>query len=308
MASEPSLAEMPAASLLPSLVKLVRPKQWAKNVLVFAAPLFAGGLSSSAWGTALTAFFAMSFVSSSTYVFNDLIDVERDRRHPKKRLRPLASGAVPKSAGLVLGVALLALSLALAASLNRKVVVCVLIYVGMQVAYNARLKHVAIADVYTIAVGFVLRAVLGAAAVNVGISGWLLFCTGSLALMLGFAKRRNEFILQGSDRSSSRESLVHYTRPALDAIVVLFAAGAAMSYGIYSLESTTARHYPAIILTALPVLYGITRYVLIVFSLDEGGEPADLLFKDKHIIASVVTFILSAMLAMSGLRVPIIEQ
>ncbi len=308
MAFEPPLAEISASARLLSLVKLMRPRQWAKNVLVFAAPLFAGGLHASSWGAALVAFFAMSFVSSGTYVFNDLIDVERDRHHPKKRFRPLASGAISRPVGVALGVTLLILSFGLAASLNRGVVVCLLIYLAMQVAYNARLKHVAIADVYTIAVGFVLRAILGAVAVDVGISGWLLFCTGSLALMLGFAKRRHEFILQSADRSSSRESLVQYTRPALDAIVILFAAAAAMSYGIYSLESTTAHRYPAIILTVLPVLYGITRYLLIVFSLDEGGEPADLLFKDTHIVVSVVAFVLAAVLAMSGLRLPIIEQ
>ena len=307
MASDHSLADVAPPGFASSAVRLMRPKQWSKNVLVFAALLFAGGARAS-WVQAVLAFVAMSCASSSTYVFNDLFDVERDRRHPAKRLRPLAAGAISKSAAVALGTVLLAMALGFAAATNVKVVVCLLIYVAMQVAYNARLKHVALADVYTIASGFVLRAVLGAAAIDVYISGWLLFCTGSLALMLGFAKRRNEFILQGADRSSSRESLVHYTRPALDALVVMFAAVAGMSYGIYCLLSTTGRHYPALILTAPFVMYGITRYILVVFALDEGGEPADLLFRDRHIVASVVLFVLFAALATSGLRIPVIEH
>ena len=304
-----ALDRNPASSFATSAIRLARPKQWAKNVIVFAAILFAGHHPDAGQISAvIMAFFAMSFVSSGTYVFNDLIDVERDRRHPTKRFRPIASGTVSRRAAIGFGAALVLASFGLACVVGRNVVLLLLLYVGLQIAYNVRLKSVAVADVFTIAAGFVLRGMLGAAAIDVGISGWLLFCTGSLALMLGFAKRRNEYILQGADRSSSRESLVHYTRPALDAFVAMFATCAAMSYGIYCLDSRTAQRYPAIILTAIFVFYGIARYTLVVFALDEGGEPADLLFKDKHIIASVLLFIVSAMLALSVLRIPVIEQ
>lgn len=297
-----------ADSLPKGLIKLIRPKQWAKNVLVFAALLFSARFSDgNAVVRALLAFAAMSFVSSGTYVFNDLVDVERDRLHPKKRLRPLASGVVPKGVGAALGVVLFILGIGIAASLNKSSLTIILVYLAMQGLYNWRLKRTPVADVYTIAVGFVLRAVLGAAAIGAAISGWLLFCTGALALMLGFAKRRNEFILQGEGRAGSRESLVHYTRSALDALVIMFASGAAMSYGIYTLESVTAKRYPALILTSLFVFYGITRYTLIVFTVDEGGEPADILFKDPHIIFSVIGFVVSAVLALSGMRLPILE-
>lgn len=294
---------------IPSALKLIRPKQWAKNLLVFAGLLFGAKFHDPHHVVlALLAFAAMSLVSSCTYVFNDLIDVERDRRHPKKRLRPLASGAISKPAGAVIGTALFVLGMSIGAYLGMGPLIILAVYLLLQVLYNWRLKHMPVADVYTIAVGFVLRAVLGAAAIDVAISGWLLFCTGALALMLGFAKRRNEFILQGDDRSSSRESLVHYNRPALDALVIIFAAGAAMCYGIYTLQSRTAHQFPALILTSLFVFYGITRYVLIVFTVDEGGEPADILFKDPHIIASVVLFVASAVLALSGLRIPVLES
>lgn len=290
-------------------IKLIRPKQWTKNLLVFAALLFSARFGDpSSLVLALLAFFAMSIVSSCTYVFNDLADIERDRKHPKKRLRPLASGAISKQAGFILGLGLFVAGMGIGLAINRGVAAILGFYLVLQVLYNWRLKHMPVADVFVIAVGFVLRAILGAQAIHVGISGWLLFCTGALALMLGFAKRRHEFILQGDDRSSSRESLVHYTRSSLDALVIMFASGAAMCYGIYTLESPTARLYPALVLTALFVFYGITRYVLIVFTMDEGGEPADILFHDPQIIASIVLFTISAILALKGMKLPILER
>lgn len=295
---------LPVASLL-----LLRPKQWAKNLLVFAAFLFTGGFKDTfAISHVLVAFFAMCFASSATYIFNDLADIERDRAHPKKRYRPLASGSVPVPVAVGIGAALLVASLGMAGWLNASSVVIVTVYLILQVLYNWKLKHTPIADVYTIAVGFVLRAVLGAAAISVAISPWLLFCTGALALMLGFAKRRNEFITQGDDRASSRESLVHYSKLSLDALVIMFGTAAALCYGLYCIESSTAKKFPGIILTSLFVFYGITRYVLLVFTGDEGGEPADVLFKDKHIIASVVLFIVAAIAAVSGLPIHLLEQ
>ena len=291
------------------MIKLLRIKQWAKNLLVFAAPLFSGLSGHSHFVIpAVSAFVAMSLVSSATYIVNDLLDVERDRQHPTKRFRPLASGAISKPMGTAIAIACLILGVGIAAMVSRGSVGIVLIYLTLQVLYNWKLKRMPIADVYTIAVGFILRAVLGAAAIAVSISGWLLFCTGALALMLGFAKRRNEFIVQGEDRTTSRESLAHYSRSALDVLVCMFASGAAMCYAIYSLQSKTAHKYPGMIFTSVFVFYGISRYVLLVFAADEGGEPADLLFKDKHIIFSVLGFVIAAGLATYFVHVPLLEQ
>jgi 4-hydroxybenzoate polyprenyltransferase len=302
--------EIPSSKMRPStFVRLLRMKQWAKNLLVFAAPLFSGISGHSQFIVpALLAFAAMSLVSSTTYIINDLLDVERDRQHPVKRLRPLASGAIPKALGIAIAAICFCGGIGIAAWLGKGCLAIVSAYLLLQVLYNWKLKKLPIADVYTIAVGFILRAVLGAAAIGVSISGWLLFCTGALALMLGFAKRRNEFIVQGEDRTVSRESLAHYNRSSLDALVCMFASGAAMCYAIYSLQSKTAHKYPAMILTSVFVFYGIARYVLIVFSADEGGEPADVLFKDKHIIFSVLGFVLAAALATSGIHIPLLEQ
>ena len=295
--------------MLKNIVLLLRPKQWSKNVLVAAAWLFSGRLTDpEAAVKVLMAFVAMTAASSTIYVINDVLDVRRDRNHPTKRNRPIASGAVPVPAAIAMAGVLCAAALAVSWSLNRSSFALIVFYLLLQTAYNLRLKAVPILDVYVIATGFVLRAVLGATALSVAISGWFLFCTGALALMLGFAKRRHEFLLQGEAVSQSRESLAHYTKPALDALVTVFACGAALCYGIYTLESSTALAHPSIILTAPFVFYGVTRYLLLVFRKDEGGEPADLLYGDLHIAGSVILFIGAAVLAMSGFRLPFLEQ
>jgi 4-hydroxybenzoate polyprenyltransferase len=287
-------------------LKLLRPKQWTKNLLVFAALLFVGGFRDPALILlSVLAFFAMCLASSAFYVVNDIYDAERDRRHPRKKSRPIASGKVPVAhAWLAAGVCGAgAFALAFAVGLGSVMVIA--LYLAIQIAYNVALKHVPVADVFSIAIGFVLRAVLGAAAIRVEMSGWLLFCTGALALLLGFSKRRSEF-LTVSEANQTRESLAHYTKPALDALVAIFACGSAMCYGIYSLESETAKKYPGLILSSIFVFYGIARYVLIVFSKDEGSEPETLLYNDKHILVSVLLFVIAAVLAMSGLKLPLV--
>ncbi len=291
-------------------VRLFRPKQWSKNLLVFAAYIFAARFTDpEATRLVLIAFAAMCLLSSGTYALNDVLDRGRDRQHPEKRSRPLASGAIPAAIGAILGAALVVGGLALViAFLNSSSLAIVAAYLGIQALYNTVLKRVPIADVFSIALGFVLRAVLGAAAIWAPVSGWLLFCTGALALMLGFAKRRHEFLIQGQDRASSRESLVGYSKAALDALVIITATAAALCYGIYAIDSSTARKYPALILTTLFVVYGVARYVLLVFSRDEGGEPADVLLKDPHILGSVLLFVAASVVAVSGVSIPLLEQ
>lgn len=300
---------MPTESKLKSVIRLLRPKQWTKNLLVFAAIIFSGHFSQPIFlGRALAAFLAMCLVSSATYAFNDIADIDRDRNHPTKRFRPIASGAIPKPFAFAIAIGLLLGAVGIAAGLNQACLGILASYVGLQVLYNANLKRVPVADVFCIAAGFVLRAVLGAAAIVVDISGWLLFCTGCLALMLGFAKRRHEFVLQGDARAGSRESLVTYNRAALDGLVLMFATAAAICFVVYVLESKTASRYPAIILTAPFVLYGITRYVLIVFTNDEGGEPADILLRDRHLLLTIALFLAAAIAALSGLPLPFLER
>ncbi|CAN5522816.1 decaprenyl-phosphate phosphoribosyltransferase [soil metagenome] len=287
---------------------LMRPKQWSKGLLVFAAPLFAQRLTNPVdLGHTLLAFVAMALVSSAVYIFNDLLDVERDRAHPVKRNRPIASGAVSVKRAKVVMAGLILVGLGLGSIVGLAALGFLATYVGLQVAYNASLKHIAVADVFCLSLGFVLRASLGAAAVQVGISGWLLFCTGALALMLGFGKRRHEWQLQGESRTTSRESLGGYTQPLLDACLQMAATSAAMSYGVYSIESPTARGHPALIFTALFVFYGIYRYMYLVLATDEGGEPETLMFRDRHLVLTVLLYTLSALIALRIGRIALLE-
>ncbi|MGE0001230.1 MAG: UbiA prenyltransferase family protein [Fimbriimonadaceae bacterium] len=290
-------------------VRLVRPKQWSKNLLVLAAWIFAGKVGDPvATGLVLRVFFGMCLASSAVYVFNDLLDAERDRNHPEKRQRPIASGEFPVPWAAILGAALLVGAFALVVPVNKTSTAILLFYLALQVLYNVWAKRVPILDVFIIAAGFVARAVIGASAIQVTIGAWLLVCTGTLAMMLGYAKRRHELMLQGDGAFASRASLGAYNRTALDALVVIFAAQAMISYGVYSIESTTATQHPALIITTPLVIYGLARYLLLVFVKEEGGEPADILTRDPHILASIVLFGIAATAAMNGLVLPFLER
>ncbi len=286
-----------------AIVKLLRVKQWTKNVFVFAALIFTKGFTEPhRVQITLLAFFAMCLASSATYIVNDIFDLERDRAHPKKSKRPLASGVLSVPFAIALAIACLAGSVALALYVRPEVLTLVGVYLALQVFYNLGLKHIPIADVFVVASGFVLRAIVGAVALQVTISGWLLLCTGALALLLGFGKRRSEVISQGDSRGSSRESLEGYTKPVLDALVIMVACAAALCYGIYCIESPTAKQYPALLLTSPWVFYAVARYVMLIFGKDEGGEPDSLVFRDPHMVICFVLYLITAMLALTGPR------
>lgn len=283
-----------------TLAKLLRIKQWAKNAFVLAAVIFTGEFrNTDALIATAFAFLAFSLVSSATYIFNDIVDVERDRLHPKKKDRPIAAGSVSVQAAAIIAVLIGLAGIAITFRLGMAAVIIIATYLFSQVAYNLKLKSVAVADVFTIAFGFVLRAAMGAAAIQVPMSGWLFVCTGFLALMLGFAKRRNEFILQGAERAATRSSLQAYNQVFLDAMVSVTAGLATMGYGIYTIQSKTADAYPGVILTLPFVMYGICRYLLLVFKKNSGGEPADILFGDKHIALAILGFVLAAIIAIT---------
>jgi 4-hydroxybenzoate polyprenyltransferase len=291
------------------VIRLLRPKQWTKGLLVFAALLFARGYTDpTKVSKSLIAFAAIALVSSAVYVLNDLFDAERDRLHPKKKFRPIASGQVGRTTATVLIVACTTGGIGLCALLGTDSMAIVGTYILLQIAYNLVLKRQPVADVFCLSLGFVLRAALGAAAINVAISGWLLFCTGALALLLGFGKRRHEWLLQGEDRGRSREALAGYNKETLEAFLLIAAASAVMSYGIYSVESPTARQFPSLILSSAFVFYGIYRYVYLLLATNEGGEPEVLMFKDPHLRFSVVCFVLATLVALSGLRLPFLES
>ena len=287
-----------------TLLRLLRVKQYSKNVFVLAALLFTRGFfQPSSVGLALGAFAAMCLLSSATYVLNDVSDRERDRAHPRKRNRPVASGEVTVGTACLLAAGLLAAGLTLAFLVRPSVAFGGLAYLLLQLAYNVVLKPIPVADVFSIASGFVIRVVVGALALDVGVSGWILLCTGSLALLIGFAKRRAEFAALGP-QAATRESLAGYTLSSLDALVMLAAAGAMMFYGVYAVESATARLHPALILTVPVVAYGVCRYVVLAFADPDAAEPETLVFKDRGLLLALVLFVLTVSLSLGGLRLP----
>lgn len=290
--------------------RLLRPRQWIKGLLVFAAPLFTGRLQDPhALVRELFAFVAIALVSSSVYVLNDICDKDRDRIHPVKKNRPIASGSISMASAEFLGLVCLGCGVAIATYLGRGSLLIIGVYVLLQLAYNFALKRVPVADVFLLSSGYVLRAALGAAAIHVAVSAWLLFCTGALALLVGIGKRRSEFELQEESGLVTRESLADYTGQGLDAMLIIAAAASAMSYGIYSINSLTARKHPGLIATTIWVFYAVFRYVYLVVVKGEGGEPETLFVRDPHILICFLLFVASAYLAMSGMLVlPILDS
>lgn len=286
------------------IFRLLRVKQYSKNLFVLAALFFTRGFDKpNLLGLSLAAFGMMCLLSSATYIVNDILDLERDRAHPKKRHRPIASGAVSVPTALSVAAVLLIGGLAIGAALRVEVLEGAGVYLLLQVIYNLKLKRVPIADVFVIALGFVLRVIVGAAAIHAQVSGWILLCTGSLALLLGFSKRRSEFVALGEDRGKSRENLRDYNLQTLDALVICCAAGASMCYGLYGIESKTAKEFPALILTIPIVVFGVCRYMLLTFGSNETAEPESIVFRDPQLVVTLVLFVATAAVALSGLQI-----
>jgi len=280
------------------ILKLLRPKQWAKNLLVFAALIFAGQANQSAsLIKTLIAFAAVSLISSASYIYNDLKDREADMLHPKKKLRPIAAGTVKTPVAIVLFLICLFVGFGLAYQLGEHFVAVLGVFALIQALYNLAFKSVPILDICTIARAFVMRAYLGGAALNVAVSGWLLTCTGMLALLLASAKRRGEFLSLGAN-TATRKSLSGYNEKILDALVLISAALAAMNYTQYGIESQTAKAHPELIATVPVVFYGIFRYLYLVFQNDQGEEPESIIFSDPHIIITLILFVLISLKVM----------
>ncbi len=287
---------------LPGPLRLLRPKQWTKNLLVLAAPLFTQQLLHlPVLAVSLSAFASLCLASSAVYCINDLLDSEKDKHHPKKKHRPIASGEVSPNAAIALALLCTAVSLSLGFIINPLFGWGVILYLAVQAGYNFGLKKVPVLDVFVLGSGFVMRAALGAVAITVTISGWLLFCTGALALCLGFAKRRSELMSEEHDPIQSRPTLKNYTQPILDAMVVFSASMAGLSYGVYAIQSQNAQEHKGLILTAPFVIYGIARYLFLTFTENEGGEPENLLFSDPHILVTILLFCVAALTAISGI-------
>ena len=271
-----------------ALLRLLRPHQWLKNGFVFVGLLFGHAWHDAArTGSALLAFAAFCLLSSAVYVFNDYIDREQDRRHPEKKRRPLASGAVAVPAALALAAACLAGGLALAFFASRAPWIFVA-YLVLNAAYSLGAKHVVILDVFIIAAGFMLRILAGTVGIGIAPTHWLLLCGLMLTLFLGFAKRRAELNALLEDSAGHRRVLEHYTETMLDQFIGVAATGTVVSYALYTVNpETIALHgTPWLIATVPFVLYGLLRYLFLLHRRGGGGDPARELLTDHHLLAA----------------------
>lgn len=296
MSSSTSQETAPDRSPLRAAIKTARPHEWVKNVLVFAGLLFSGQVDDPwAVGQALITFAAFCAISSAGYFINDLNDVELDRAHPKKRFRPIAAGQLPIRSAWVIAAFLALGALAVTfAAVNWRVGLMVAGYGVIQVAYSFGLKQVVIIDVMTLATLFVLRVMAGAEAVETSASEWLILCTGMLALFLGFTKRRQEAVSELHEGTSSRPVLEHYSLPFLDQMVAMVTTGTVISYAIYTVYSPLVGS--RMMLTLPPVIYGIFRYLYLIYDRSDDRSTAAIVAEDRGVILAGAVFAITAFL------------
>lgn len=295
--NETALAGPAQRSLALAWVRALRPKQWTKNVFVFAAIVFAGKLfDGSAWVRTLAAFAIFSAVASAVYLVNDVSDRAADALHPTKRLRPIAAGLVTPLQAMVTAAVLAGAGLWSAFLLSHELFWIVVIYLAQSAAYNLGLKRQFLVDAMLVAFGFVLRAVAGAAAIGAEISPWLLCCTFLLALFLSFGKRRHELALLGEGASAHRSALGQYSLTMLDSWIGSLSAASIVCYALYTQAARTVEHFRTtqLILTLPFVIYGLFRYQHLVMREDRGGDPGAVLLRDKGMILAVVGWALTA--------------
>jgi 4-hydroxybenzoate polyprenyltransferase len=285
---------MPRRSPLRAAIKTGRPQEWIKNVFVFAGLLFSGKFNQSHEVLeAVLTFVAFCAISSAGYYVNDLVDVELDRKHPKKRFRPLAAGELSERAALTIAPLLAVLAIALAfATVNWEVGLMVVGYGAAQLAYSLGLKQIVIVDVMTLAGLFILRVAAGASAVDAHASEWLILCTGMLALFLGVTKRRQEAVSELHEGTSSRPVLEHYSLPFLDQMVALVTTGTVISYSIYAVNSPIVGSQ--MMWTIPPAVYCIFRYLYLIYDRADDRSTAAIVAEDRGLIAGIVAFAIVA--------------
>lgn len=280
----------PNAGLL--FLRLLRPKQWTKNLFVFSALLFSLNLLHlQDVILTLAGFFIFCLISSCVYIVNDYADREADRNHPEKCNRPLASGQLSPSLALTVGSLLFLVSLGAAYKLELEFGILVTVYFLINVIYTFWLKHIVILDIMTIALGFVLRAIGGGLIIHVPITPWFLLCIMLLALFLAIGKRRHEIVLiQNSDNHVQRKVLAHYSLPLLDQMNGMVTSAIVLCYALFTFTSDQSIY----LMWTIPfVLYGMFRYLYLVHIEKKGGSPEKLLLEDLHILLTVIGYIVT---------------
>ncbi len=263
-----------------AVLSLLRPRQWVKNVFILAPLCFAFRFTDiDAIAASVVAVACFMFLSSAVYILNDLLDIDEDRMHPKKKYRPLASGLVSIPSAIIFGFLLLGGAFSLGMLLPIGCLVVMLIYSLLMIAYSLWLKHVAVLDVVVIAAGFVLRVEMGATAIDVVTSPWIILTTFLVSLFLGFGKRYNELSIR--NYSKSRHSLRRYNRALLDRLMSISCGATLLCYSLYTVETARLLNKTELVYTVAFVAFGLFRYLQIVYVDGKSGEPERALFRDR---------------------------
>jgi hypothetical protein len=272
--------------MLTGLLKTMRPKQWTKNIFIFAALVFDKKLFiPELLAKTAAAFVLFCLISSAVYLINDVVDIEKDRQHPTKRHRPLASGQLEPSVALVAAILIPLVCLPLSFALKPVFGVVALSYLAMMIAYSFVLKNLVIIDVLTIAAGFVLRVAAGAIVMEAErFSPWLYVCMTLLALFQGFGKRRHELVVLAGNANEHRPSLNEYNLHLLDEMIAVVTSATVVAYSLYTFSAANLPANHAMMLTIPFVLYGIFRYLYLMHFKKEGGSPEEILLTDKPFI------------------------
>lgn len=278
-----------SANHLSQLWRLLRPNQWIKNSFVFLGIIFSNSwYHSEVLFQACLAALAFCLCSSAVYAFNDIVDCDRDRLHPVKKLRPVAAGHISKRFAWAIAITLAIAGVFIGGLVSFTTMFLLLAYFLQNIAYSKVLKHIVILDVFTIAVGFMLRIFVGTWGIGINPSPWLLVCSFMITLFMGFGKRWAE--LSDSEKISKnfRTVLGFYNIKLLNQFTGITAAGAIITYSLYTLDSSTMQvhHTQSLVLTIPFVVYGIFRYIYLIHS-GQGGDPSKLVAKDRHIIITV---------------------
>jgi len=282
--------------MLITLIQTMRPRQWTKNLIIFIPLVFTlreywkpfSREMYLLFGTAVGAFALFCVFSGIVYLVNDLVDIEKDRLHPIKRNRPLASGALKPSSAIIAIIVLAAIALPLAFLLDPLFGAIAIIYIVTNLLYSFKLKNIVIIDVFVVAAGFVMRAIAGAFAIHVPASPWLYVCTILLSLFISFAKRRHELVILEGDATNHRAILKEYTPVVLDEMISVTTASFVMAYSLYTFSAENLPKNRSMMLTIPFALYVVFRLLYLVHVKNEGGSPEEMILKDRSLFGALV--------------------
>lgn len=273
---------------------LLRPHQYIKNFFVFAPLFFSFAFTKTNLVLTFLTFAIFSLLASSVYIFNDLLDIEEDKKHPTKKFRSLASGRVSKQNAIILFLLLSVISLGISFFISSRLLVVLLVYFGLNIAYSLKLKHITLVDIFIIATGFVLRLFAGASVMDISLSMWIIIVTFLLALFLALAKRRDDVLLS-SQGKETRKNIDGYNLEFINAAMVLMAGIVVVSYILYTVSPSVMQKFNShyLYITAFFVILGIMRYMQITFVEQNSGSPTRIILKDVFLQVTVISWLIS---------------